>query len=267
MTSHSPKARTKLVFDELAPWIAPTLLVTLWEVLSRVGVIPERLLPSPLSVLAALVRETLHGELGVPLGISALRAGVGLVIGSTIGLVLGLLTGLSRRVQLVFDGPLQMLRAVPALAVVPLVILWFGLGETGKVFIVVMTVVFPVYMNTFYGVRSVDPQLIEMARVYDLRTLSLYREVILPGAMPSILVGLRFALGLAWIVMIVAETIGATSGLGYIAQNAREFMQMDLLVLTILLWAVLGKVTDLLARRLERWLLPWQPKMQRLDAT
>jgi sulfonate transport system permease protein len=266
MTKISKQRWAKPVFDKLAPWAAPLFLVGLWEVLSRVGAIPPRLLPSPVGVLSAALRETLHGELGLHLGISALRAGVGLLIGATVGLVLGLLTGLSRSVQLVFDGPLQMLRAVPALAVVPLVILWFGLGETGKIFIVVITVIFPVYMNTFYGVRSVDPQLIEMARVYDLRPLELYREVILPGAMPSILIGLRFALGLSWIVMIVAETIGATSGLGYIAQNAREFMQMDLLVLTIVLWAVLGKVTDVLARKIERWLLPWQPKMQRLDA-
>ncbi len=266
MTKISRKRGRKPVFDGLAPWIAPVLLVLLWEALCRAGVIPPRLLPSPAGVLTTAFRETIHGELGVHLAISALRAGVGLLIGAALGLVLGLLTGLSRSVQLIVDGPLQMLRAVPALAVVPLVILWFGLGEVGKVFIVVITVIFPVYMNTFYGVRSVDPQLIEMARIYELRPFALYREVILPGAMPSILIGLRFALGLSWIVMIVAETIGATSGLGYIAQNAREFMQMDLLVLTITLWAVLGKVTDVLARKLERLLLPWQPKMQRLDA-
>ncbi len=132
---------------------------------------------------------------------------VGLAIGATLGLVLGLMTGLSRSLQLVLDGPLQMLRAVPALAVVPLVILWFGLGETGKVFIVVITVVFPVYLNTFHGVRSVDPQLVEMARIYGLRGFEFYRQVVLPGALPSILVGLRFALGMSWLVMIVAETL------------------------------------------------------------
>ena len=159
-----------------------------------------------------------------------------------------------------------MLRAIPALALVPLVILWFGLGETAKVFIVTITVVFPVYLNTFHGVRSVDPQLIEMARVYDVRGLALYREVILPGALPSVLVGLRFALGMSWLVIIIAETLGAERGLGYLAGNARDFMQMDMLVLTIVLWGLLGKGADLLARTVERWLLPWQPKAQRLSA-
>jgi len=248
------------------PWIAPVGAVLGWQALSALQVIPTRLLPAPFDVLLAGVQGTLHGDLLMHLGVSTLRAAAGLAIGSAIGLVLGLLTGLSRPLQLLLDGPLQMLRAVPALALVPLVILWFGLGESGKLFIVAITVVFPVYLNTFHGVRSVDPQLIEMAKVYDLRGFELYRQVIFPGALPSILVGFRFALGLSWLVMIVAESLGAKSGLGYIAQNAREFMQMELLVLTIVLWALLGKVADVLARWLERRLLPWQPKTQRLDA-
>jgi sulfonate transport system permease protein len=249
-----------------APWIAPLLLLAVWQLLCSLQVIPGRLLPAPLDVVVAGIHSVRHGDLLTHLGVSTLRAMVGLAIGATLGLVLGLMTGLSRPLQLVLDGPLQMLRAVPALAVVPLVILWFGLGETGKVFIVVITVVFPVYLNTFHGVRSVDPQLVEMARIYGLRGFEFYRQVVLPGALPSILVGLRFALGMSWLVMIVAETLGATSGLGYVAQNAREFMQMDMLVLTIVLWALLGKLADVLARRLERWLLPWQPRAQRLDA-
>jgi sulfonate transport system permease protein len=216
-------------------------------------------------VLIAAVKLLRDGALLTHLAVSALRAAAGLVVGATIGLLLGLATGLSRKVQLVLDTPMQMLRAVPALAIVPLVILWFGLGETAKLFIVSVTVVFPVYLNTFHGVRSVEPQLIEMAGVYRVSGFQLYREIILPGALPSILVGLRFALGLSWLVLIVAESIGATQGLGYVAMNAREFMQMDVLVLTIVLWAVLGKLADVLARWLERRLLPWQPGTQRLS--
>jgi sulfonate transport system permease protein len=246
------------------PWAAPIGLVLAWELLARAGVITPAMLPAPLDVVQAAIEALRHGSLATHLGASALRALGGLVIGATAGVALGLATGLSRPLQLVLDGPLQMLRAVPALALVPLVILWFGLGETAKLFIVSITVLFPVYLNTFHGVRSVDPQLIEMARVYDLRGLALYREVILPGALPSILVGIRFALGLSWLVLIVAETIGAREGLGYLAMNAREFMQMDVLLLTIVLWALLGKLADVLARKLERLLLPWQPRMQRL---
>lgn len=251
----------------LSPWVAPALVLVAWELLSRAGVIPARLLPAPLDVLAAGVEATRRHELLTHLGVSALRAAAGLAIGTTIGLTLGVMTGLSRSLQLVFDGPLQMVRAIPVLSMVPLVILWFGLGETAKIFIVAFSTVFPVYLNTFHGVRSVDPHLIEMARVYGLRGIAFYREVILPGALPSILVGFRFALGIAWIVMIVAESTGAITGLGYVANNAREFMQMDVLVLTILLWALLGKLSDVLARQLERRLLPWLPKAQRMEAT
>jgi len=247
------------------PWIAPLGVVLLWQLASQLGLLPGNLMPAPLAIAGACVEALRHQQLLLHLGVSAGRATAGTLIGTSIGLTLGLITGLSRPLQLVLDGPLQMIRAVPALALVPLVILWFGLGEMAKIFIVVITVIFPVYLNTFHGVRSVDPQLIEMARVYDLRGFSLYRQVILPGAMPSILVGLRFALGMSWLVIIVAETLGASSGLGYLAATAREFMQMDMLVLTIVLWALLGKGADLLARRIERRLLPWQPAGQRLS--
>jgi sulfonate transport system permease protein len=249
-----------------APWLAPLTLLVLWQGLSQAGVIEQRLLPAPAQVFEAAWAGAVSGELWLHLGVSSLRAAAGVAIGASLGLLLGTLTGLSRTLQLIFDGPMQMLRAVPALALVPLVILWFGLGESGKIFIVVISSVFPVYLNTFHGIRSVDPQLIEMAQIYGLGRLQLYRDVILPGALPSVLVGLRLALGFAWLVMIVAESLGATSGLGYIAQNAREFMQLDLLVLTIVLWALLGKAADVLARALERRLLPWLPKQQRLEA-
>jgi sulfonate transport system permease protein len=247
-----------------APWLAPVALLIAWELLARTGAIKAQLAPAPLAVMAAALDATLHGGLLQHLGVSALRALIGLLIGGGLGVILGLLTGLSRPLQLVLDGPLQMLRAIPALAITPLVILWFGLGETAKLFIVAVTVLFPVYLNTFHGVRSVDPQLIEMAAIYKVRGFALYREVILPGALPSILVGVRFALGLSWLVLIVAESIGASQGLGYLAMNAREFMQMDMLVLTILLWAALGKLADVAARQLERALLPWRPRLQSL---
>jgi sulfonate transport system permease protein len=248
------------------PWIAPLGLLAGWELASRTGLLPAILLPAPLDVLRAAIMATERDRLLTHVGVSALRAAAGLLIGASLGLLFGLATGLSRKLQLLLDTPLQMLRAVPPLSLVPLVILWFGLGETAKLFIVAVAVVFPVYLNTFHGVRSVDPQLIEMARMYRVSGLALYREIILPGALPSILVGLRFALGLSWLVLIVAETIGATQGLGYVAMNAREFMQMDVLVLTIVLWALLGKLADLLARQLEQRLLPWQPRAQRLTA-
>ena len=125
-----------------------------------------------------------------------------------------------------------------------------------------MGVFFPVYLNTFHGIRSVDPALIEMGRSYGLSGWRLYRDVILPGALPSMLVGLRFALGLVWVVLIVTETISAQSGIGYMTMNAREFLQTDVVLLGILLYALLGKLADLLSRALERFWLRWHPGYQ-----
>jgi sulfonate transport system permease protein len=149
------------------------------------------------------------------------------------------------------------------LALIPLIILWFGIEENAKLVLLSIGVFFPVYLNTYHGIRSVDPALIEMGRSYGLSGFALYREVILPGALPSILVGLRFALGLVWVLLIVSETISAQSGIGYMTMNAREFLQTDVVLLGILLYALLGKLADVIARGLERWWLRWSPAYAR----
>ena len=155
-----------------------------------------------------------------------------------------------------------MVRNIPALALIPLVILWFGIDESAKLFLLAVGVFFPVYLNTFHGIRSTDAGLVEMARSYGLRGWPLYRDVILPSALPSILVGVRFALGLVWVLLIVAETISAQAGIGYMTMNAREFLQTDVVLVGILLYALLGKLADLVARALERRLLRWNPAYQ-----
>jgi sulfonate transport system permease protein len=157
---------------------------------------------------------------------------------------------------------MQMLRNVPHLAIIPLVILWFGIDETAKVFLVSIGVAFPIYLNTFHGIRTVDSGLIEMARVYGLSNWPLFWRVILPGALPSVLVGLRFSLGIMWLTLIVAETISATSGIGYMTMNAREFLQTDVVLLGIIIYALLGKFADVLTRALERRALAWHPAYQ-----
>jgi len=149
------------------------------------------------------------------------------------------------------------LRNVPHLALIPLVILWFGIEEEAKLFLVALGVFFPVYANTLHGVRSVDPQLIEMARSYGMPRADLFARVILRGALPSIFVGLRYALGIMWLTLIVAETIAAQSGIGYMAMQAREFFSVDVVVLSILIYAALGKLADVIARALERYCLAW----------
>jgi sulfonate transport system permease protein len=176
------------------------------------------------------------------------------------GLLLGPADRLAaQRPRTLLDSSLQMLRNIPALALIPLVILWFGIDETAKLFLVAVGVFFPVYLNTFHGIRSVDPGLVEMARSYGVTGWALYRQVILPGALPGILVGLRFSLGLMWVLLIVAETVSAQAGIGYMTMNAREFLQTDVVVVGILLYALLGKLADSGAKWLERSWLRWHP--------
>ncbi|WP_336489806.1 ABC transporter permease subunit [Methylobacterium nigriterrae] len=243
----------------LAPWLLPTLLLGGWQVASSAGLVSNRFMPAPLDVVAAGWRLGRTGELWTNLGVSFLRAVGGFVVGGGIGFVLGLANGLSPRADRLTDTTVQMVRNVPHLSLIPLVILWFGIGEEAKLFLVALGVFFPIYANTLHGIRSVDPQLIEMGRVYGMGPVTLFRRVVLPGALPSIFVGLRYALGIMWLTLIVAETISASSGLGYMAMQAREFMLVDVVVLAILIYAVLGKVADLLTRALERACLAWNP--------
>jgi sulfonate transport system permease protein len=243
----------------LAPWALPVLLVACWEVSARAGWLSSRVLPEPLAVLSAFWTLLSSGELWQHVRISTWRAFTGLAIGGGLGLLLGLLTGSLRRAETLLDTTLQMVRNIPALALIPLVILWFGIDETAKLFLVAVGVFFPLYLNTFHGIRSVDPGLIEMARSYGVEGWALYRQVILPGALPSILVGLRFSLGLMWVLLIVAETISAQAGIGYMTMNAREFLQTDIVVVGIVLYALLGKAADVGAKGLERIGLRWHP--------
>lgn len=243
----------------LAPWLVPALILGLWQLAAQAGWLSSRILPAPSAVAAAAWSLAVSGELWQHVRISALRALWGLLLGGGLGLALGLLNGSSRTAETLLDTTLQMIRNIPVLALIPLVILWFGIEETAKLALLSLGVFFPVYLNTFHGIRSVDPALIEMGRSYGLSGWPLYRDVILPGALPSILVGLRFALGLVWVILIVAETISAQSGIGYMTMNAREFLQTDVVLLGILLYALLGKAADTLARALEHRLLRWNP--------
>ena len=255
MATAAPSTRWRAI----APWIVPLLILLGWEASSRAGWLSTRILPEPLAVAAAFWNLLVSGALPHDVAISTGRALGGLAVGGGLGLVLGLLTGTFRSAETLLDTTLQMIRNVPALALIPLVILWFGIDESAKLFLVAIGVFFPIYLNTYHGIRAVDAGLVEMARSYGLQGWPLYREVILPGALPSILVGLRFSLGLMWVLLIVAETISAQSGIGYMTMNAREFLQTDVVLVGVLLYALLGKLADLVARGLERRLLRWNP--------
>ncbi|RAS21318.1 ABC transporter permease subunit [Paraburkholderia bryophila] len=244
-------------------WLVPALVLVLWQVAAQLGLIAPQVLPAPSSVAATALELARSGELFVHLGVSLLRAATGFAIGGSIGLALGVLVGFSPLAQALLDRSVQMVRAVPFLAMLPLVIVWFGVGEVAKIFLVALAVLFPMYINTMLGIRQIDPKLMELAKVIGLDWSAIVRRIVLPGAMPSILTGVRYALAHAWLALVIAETLATTKGIGFLAMDAREFLQTHVIVLTIVIYAIIGVVADALVRLLEAHYLSWHANYAR----
>lgn len=236
----------------------PAALVALWQLGSSAGVISAATLASPLDVVRTGWDLLSSGELTSNLAVSLRRAAVGLLLGGAAGLALGTAAGLFRLGEELVDATMQMLRTIPFLALVPLFILWFGIGEASKVAVVAFGTAFPLYLNTYAGIRNVDDRLVEAARVAGVGRWGMVREVVLPAALPSILVGLRYALGIAVIALVVAEQINATQGIGALMSEAREFLRTDVIVVCLVVYSLLGLAADLIVRALERRFLGWR---------
>ena len=243
--------------------LSPLALLGLWQLASSRGWVDQRTLASPGSVVSTARGLWSTGELEHHLVVSLGRVTQGLAVGVTAGIALALVAGLSRIGEELVDAPLQMLRTMPVLALVPLFILWFGIGEQPKILLVALGTVFPVYLNTYAGIRGVDPRLVEAGRTVGLSRWGVIRHVVLPGALPSLLVGLRYSLGIAWLVLVVSEQINATSGVGFLMTQAREFLRTDVIVVGLVVYSVLGLASDLVVRALERWALAWRPSLVR----
>jgi sulfonate transport system permease protein len=236
----------------------PALVVFAWQAASSTGLIDRQTLAPPADVAATAWRLTASGQLPADLLVSLQRVLIGGAAGVSMGLALAVLAGLFRWGDGLVDSTMQMFRTVPVLALVPLMILWLGIGETPKLALIAIGTTFPVYINTYAAIRGVDVRLVEAARSCGLSRPELVRHVILPGALPGFLVGLRYSLGVGWLVLIVSEQINATSGLGYLMNQAREFFQTDVIVVGLVTYALLGLLSDALVRGLERSLLSWR---------
>ncbi|AQA21386.1 binding-protein-dependent transport system inner membrane component family protein [Rhodococcus sp. MTM3W5.2] len=243
--------------------LAPLALLIAWQIGSKSGLLSERTLPAPSVVVAAGLEVYRSGALGDALLVSGQRVLLGFVLGAVLGVGLGIVAGLGRLGEYVIDPPLQMLRTVPLFGLIPLFIIWFGIGEEPKVYLIALGVAFPLYLNTFSGIRHLDPKLLELSRVLGLSTGERLRTLVIPGALPQILVGLRQSLGIAWLSLIVAEQINASEGLGYIVNNAREFLRTDIVIFGLIVYGVLGLITDSIVRSLELRALRWQPHTPR----
>ncbi|WP_239394253.1 ABC transporter permease subunit, partial [Frankia sp. CiP3] len=200
-----------------------------------------------------------NGDLPQAIGVSLRRVGTGVLLGGTIGISLALLAGLFQLGEDLIDASVQMIRTVPFVGLVPLFIIWFGIGETPKIALVAFGVAFPLYLNTYAGIRNVDADLVEAARTVGLGRLGLIRHVILPGALANMLVGVRYSLAIAWLALIFAEQVNANHGLGQLMNDAQEFQRTDIIVVCLVVYAFLGLAVDAFVRLLERVLLSWRP--------
>ncbi|WP_072572023.1 ABC transporter permease [Granulibacter bethesdensis] len=240
-------------------YVSLVLLLAIWQAGSSFGLISTRTIAAPFTILATFRDLLLNGELIGHMSVSLLRVSAGLVIGIGAGTVLALVAGLTRLGEEIVDAPMQMVRVLPHLALVPLFILWFGIGETPKVLLVALGAVFPVYLNLFAGIRSVDRKLLEAGRTLGLSRRETITAIVLPGALPHFLTGLRYAVGIGWLSLVVAEQVNADSGIGFMMIDAREFLRTDIIVVGLLVYALLGLIADQGVRWIEARALRWRP--------
>ena len=247
------------IMTQLHRFVVPVLILLVWQGLDSAHLINSRLMPSPVTVAESFWQLLVTGQLLGNLWVSLVRVGAGLGIGVVLGTAFGLFAGLSRIGEDTVDSTLQMIRTLPHLALIPLFILWFGIGETPKIALIALGAIFPIYLNLFAGIRAVDRKIIEAASTLDLTHAEIIWNVVLPGALPSFLVGLRYSVGIAWLTLVVAEQVNANSGIGYLVMNARDFLETDVIFVGLIVYALLGLATDQMVRAVERRALAWRP--------
>ncbi|MFB7027856.1 MULTISPECIES: ABC transporter permease [unclassified Streptomyces] len=238
--------------------LGPVLLLVLWWASSATGLLTPDVLASPAQVVGAVGELWGNGQLPDALATSLTRSGLGLVVGLAAGLTLGITTGFTRLGDELLDSSLQTLRTIPFLSLVPLFMVWFGINETAKILLIAVATTFPMYVSTTGGVRNTDRKLVEAMRSFGLGRLAIVRQVVLPGALPSLLAGLRLSMTLSVIALIAAEEINATEGIGYLMSQAQSYARTDVLAVCILVYGLLGLTADVLVRGLERVLMPWR---------
>ncbi len=238
--------------------VVPAVLAALWELAASFGWIPAKLLPPPSAVIDTIRALVASGDLWTHMLATLHRVAVGFGLGVVVATILGAVTGYASCVRRLLDPTIQGLRNIPSIAWVPLFILWFGIFETSKVLLIAVGAFFPVYLGLSSGIRDVDRKLVEVGRIYDLSAWALIRRILLPAALPAYVVGLRSGLGLAWMFVVAAEMMGASEGLGYLLVDGQMTSRPDVIIASIVMFAVLGKATDAILVRLGAGVLSWQ---------
>ncbi|MGW4052402.1 ABC transporter permease [Streptomyces sp. NPDC004779] len=259
LTSTRRTGRRIVVPRWLRRAVGPVLLLLVWQVSSATGVLAPEVLASPGTIARSAGGLVADGTLPNAMGVSLRRVAAGLLIGGAVGVTLALLSGLSRLGEDLVDATVQMLRTVPWVGLIPLLIIWLGIGEAPKVALIALGTAFHLYLNVYAGIRGVDAQLVEAGQSLGLGRWGLVRHVVLPGALPGAMTGLRYALATAWLALVFGESINADAGIGFLMNQAREFFRTDVIVVCLVVYAFLGLLADAVVRTLERLLLQWRP--------
>lgn len=243
--------------------ISPVIVLAAWQLVSQFGLISKQKLPPPTEVWTTAVslmtqNSAAYGTLQSALLVSLERVAIGFAVGASASLLLAVTAGLSRLGENAVDPLMQMLRTLPLFGLIPVFIVWFGIGEGPKIILIAIGTAIPLYLNAFAGIRNVDPKLGELGRVLQLSRRELITQIVLPGAMPQILVGLRQSLGVAWLALVVAEQINTSAGLGFMISQATQFLRNDVIIVALLVYCILGLLTDGLVRIVERRVLSWR---------
>jgi sulfonate transport system permease protein len=243
--------------------VSPLAVLVIWQLVSSSGLVSEQKLPSPSTVLHTAItlittNSAAYGTLQGAMAVSLERVAIGFALGGSVGLVLAVIAGLSRLGENAVDPLLQMLRTLPLFGLIPVFIVWLGIGELPKVLLIALGSAIPLYLNTFAGIRNVDAKLAEAGQSLGLTRAEMIRHIVLPGALPQMLVGLRQSLGVAWLALVVAEQINANAGLGFMISQATQFLRNDVIFVALLVYCLLGLITDALVRLLERRALAWR---------
>ncbi|WP_018930957.1 ABC transporter permease [Gracilibacillus lacisalsi] len=257
------KKKDSLVKTVFMGSIIPVLLIIIWEILCRAGVVPSNQLPAPSTIVEKIISMAQDGSLWGHVWITTYRVLVGFVIGTVAAIVLGSFVGFYKKAEQLFDPMIQAFRSIPSLAWVPLFILWLGIGETSKVTMIAVGVFFPVYLNIVSGILGVDRKLIEVGKMYGLNTLQLVKRIILPASLPSFLVGMRSGLGLGWMFVVAAELMGASQGLGFLLVFGQNMSSPETILASIILFAIIGKITDWILKLVEDRSLHWQDRLEK----
>jgi sulfonate transport system permease protein len=264
--SQQPKRPKRPKRDRGHAWarlVSPLAVVLLWQLVSSAGLVSAQKLPPPVTVWRTAVSlvttdSPAYGTLQGAMLVSLQRMAIGFAFGAVVAIGLALVAGLSRVGEDAVDPLMQILRTLPLFGLIPVFIVWFGIGELPKVILIALGAAIPLYLNTFAGIRGVDARLAEAGRALGLRRTEMIRHVILPGALPQALTGLRQSLGVAWLALVVAEQVNANAGLGFIISQATQFLRNDVIMVALAVYAALGLITDALVRLLERRALAWR---------